>query len=270
MPILKGSLGHFVLSCLLVLSLFLFAKEAFAQDEESGVTTSETTPEDSVVVERSQLKEEEPNDGTIEVVYAPELLAPYSERRSDWSIFGGITVDQIYPDKYRSGFDNLSYDQIFGSEPISMIQLEVGPKYNTSLGSLNVNFIAGHGSTSGRKTGLKRKLKMTKLAASATYILDVFFDEPYVAPYVSRQIVKFDWQEDIVLTDNATISGSTEPAFALTAGVLIQLNWIEPVASLRSQSEIGLQNTFLDLFISQYNTSNSATCLLYTSPSPRD
>lgn len=261
MKILKETLNYFVLCSLLMLSVVLFAKKAFAQ-EDTGVEVIENESTEVSLEENSAdkkvLADDEPNDGTVEVIYAPELLAPFSERRGDWSLMAGISVDQFFPDKYRSGIDNLSYEQIFGSDPIKLIQFEMGPKYNTSIGALGANFIAGYGDTSGTLTGQQRQLKMTKIGVSGTYTLDTLFEEPYVAPYISGQVLMFNWEESAP-TSGISVSGDTSASFAVTVGALIQLNWIEPVASLQSQNEVGLQNTFLDLFISQYNTSDSAT-----------
>ena len=269
MKILKGSLNHLVLTSLLVLSLFLFAKEAFAQQEDGGISVIENSEEPLAMSEEIENKvaDDEPNDGTIEVIYAPEIQAPYLERQSSSGITAGLSFAEFYPDKFRSEIDNSSYDEIFQSYPMEMIKLDLGLKYNTGVGSFGVGASIGYAEVDGQlrdqngnRLGGTRDLNVIKYALTGSYTLDTLFDEPYVAPYLGGEIFTLNWEEkDLKNVDpnKTSKSGSTSFALGVTAGILIQLNWIDPDSSLAAQKASGLNNTFLDLYVNQFNTSNN-------------
>lgn len=252
---LKGVLSNIVLTFLFVFSLILIARDAFAQDlfeNEKQIKVAATNYDDG-----------EPNDGTIEVIYAPQYLAPYKERYSDWGITAGINYSEFYPDKFRSKIDNLSYDQLFDSYPMDLIQGEFGVNYNTAIGSfgigasIGVGTVAGKARINGVTSGGPRDLKIYKYAVSGTYALNMLFEEPYVVPYASGQVFTLDWEENDTI-NGTTKTGSTAIALGVTAGLLVQLNWLDSNAALYAQTTSGLDNAFLDLFVTQYNTSNDA------------
>ena len=132
MKTIKGIFGQSILAGILILTLFLIAKQANAQDKT-----------DSSSMNASNLNAE-PNDGTVEIIYPAEALAPYTERRGNWSTIAGVNVDLIYPDKFRSKIDaTTSYDSLFESYPMSVVQLELGAKYNTAIGSFGIGALGG-------------------------------------------------------------------------------------------------------------------------------
>lgn len=269
MKILKGSLNHLVLTSLLMFSLFLFAKEAFSQEQDSGISVIENSEEPLATSEASvnKIADDEPNDGTIEVIYAPEIQAPYLERQSSLGITAGLSFAEFYPDKFRSEIDNSSYDEIFQSYPMEMIKLDLGLKYNTGLGSFGVGGSIGYADVDGQlrdqngnRLGGTRDLNVIKYALTGSYTLDTLFNEPYVVPYLGGEIFTLNWEEkDLKNVDpnKTSKSGSTSFALGVTAGILIQLNWIDPDSSLAAQKSSGLNNTFLDLYVNQFNTSNN-------------
>jgi len=237
---LQSHLGSIVLGVLLVFCLLLLAEQTFAAPLEDT-----------------------PDDGTVEIVYPSERLAPYRERRGNWGAVFGIQVDQIFPDKYRSRIDDVNYETLFGSSPINLIQGQVGAKYNFSLGSVGANLLLGAGEVQDGRIGNEygtdddANLQLTKIGASANFIMDALFDEPYIAPYIEGQIFKMAWLESSQNTDS--IAGTTEISSAFTVGVLIQLNWLDPASAFTAQETSGLQNTYLDVFVSQYNSSGADT-----------
>ncbi len=239
--------GTIVLTLLLLFCLFLIAEDSFGADAEST-----------------------PDDGKIEVVYPANRLMPYRERRGDWGVNFGLQYEALFPTRYRSKIDDSPYDHMFGDNPVDMIQGQLGLKYNFALGSIAASALLAAGSIYDRQImnylddpntpAVERpeadaKLQLTKMGASFTYIMDTLFPEPYIAPYIEGQIFKMDWMESAL--DEETKSGTTDFLTAVSAGVLIQLNWLDPASAFEAQNGSGLQNTYLDLFISQYNGSGS-------------
>lgn len=232
-----GNMGSFVLLLLFLFSLMLMAADGFAQ---------ETTPQ--------------AEDGKVDVIYPAEARVPYRERRGPWSVIVGANMDQVLPSNFRSKVSDDSYEALFGQNPLSLIQIEIGGKYNFGLGAVAASAIIGQGEISDNAIGTPRSLSLLKKGFSASWIMDALFSEPYVAPYIGGQLFFFDWSEgdDVVLAKSSQ-AGTTSLSSAVSAGLLIQLNWIDPDASLFSQSSIGLENAYLDIFVSQYNTSQSET-----------
>ncbi len=228
-------LGSIVLTLLLAFCLLLIAQQSFAEDRPPT------------------------EDGTIEVVYPPDRLVPYRERRGNWSAIVGIQMDQIFPNKFRSQIDEHSYEDLFGTSPINLIQGQVGMKYNFGLGAIGAAAILGAGQVSDGRIGKvygtddDADLQVTKYGAAFSFVMDNIFPEPYIAPYVELQTYVMDWQESSKNLDS--LKGQTSLSTALVAGVLIQLNWLDSKSALEAQESSGLQNTFLDVFISQYNSS---------------
>jgi len=191
--------------------------------------------------------------GKIEIQYEAEALAPYRQRRGKWSTILGLNASMLEPKKYFSQIDGLSFGDIFGSDkPISLGQLQLGTQYNFSLGSIGVSAEAGFGQVING-----RMLTIIKKGISATYTMNNLWPEPYIAPYLSGEIFSFDYKEDE--GSAGTNSGSTAPGTSFTVGVLFQLNWLDPNSALDARNSSGLNNIFLDVFASQYNTSSSST-----------
>jgi hypothetical protein len=240
--------GTVVLTLLLVFCLILFAENSFGADTEDV-----------------------PQDGKIEVVYPADRLVPYRERRSDWGFTFGIQYEQIFPSSYKSQIDEFSYEEMFGTTSVDMIQGQLGVKYNFGLGSIGASAVLGAGSNYSRevmnhlddpntpaveKPEADAKLQVTKIGAAITFVMDALFAEPYIAPYIEGQVFQLDWMESALGVDS--VSGQTQMSTGIGAGLLIQLNWLDPAAAFEAQNTSGLQNTYLDLYVSQYNGSSSS------------
>lgn len=202
------------------------------------------------------------DDGLIEVHYNPNYLAPYKERRPKWAGLFGISLDQMTPKNYRSRIDNISYDTMFGADSsANMVELSGGVKYNFFLGSISSEAFYSMGQVSGTVNdntllinGETRTLELKKYGLKFSYIMDNLFNEPYVAPYVSGKFFGFDYLET---RPGEEVSGQTAFSTGYTLGALFSLNWLDPESAFIAAKNSGLQNTYVDVFISQLNTSDS-------------
>jgi hypothetical protein len=198
----------------------------------------------------------ETSDGMVDVYYKPATNIPYSEKRGNWGFTFSGNMENFSPTKFISSHDGFSYNELFGSRPIQMAQLDLGIKYNIAFGALSANVMAGIGKISGSATGLDRSLFITKRATSAGITLDNIMKEPYVAPYAKLQILDLVF-EDKGAADGDSV-GTTAWTTGITAGLLIQLNHLDPTdTAMVASEEYGLANTYLDVFVSKYNTSNA-------------
>ena len=94
--------------------------------------------------------------------------------------------------------------------------------------------------------------------SSAKFIADVLFPEPYVAPYVGITAARLSFKEHDK-TNKLDTSEETDICYNYTVGLLIQLDWIDYQAAKEATLDYGLQNTFLDIYMTQYaKTGNEA------------
>ncbi len=197
-------------------------------------------------------------DGKVDVIYAPDALEPYRERRGPWAFDFGISMEEFHPEDFTAGSDGATYKTMFGEVPIRLAQVAAGIKYNFFLGALNLDAQFGTGKVYDEGSGLKRSLEVSKRGLSLGWTLDSIFAEPYVAPYVSAQVFEMDFEEKGSAVGDK--SGTTAPTSGFSLGVLIQLNSIDPTDAARvANSSYGLNNTYLDVFATKYNTSTSET-----------
>jgi hypothetical protein len=86
--------------------------------------------------------------------------------------------------------------------------------------------------------------------------MDNLMKEPYVAPYVGFSMYQMG------LTDKSTtstISETTPTSYAYTLGLLLQLDWLDYDVAKQATFNWGLENTYLDVFMSQYFAAGDET-----------
>lgn len=194
-------------------------------------------------------------NGLIEINYNPEPMVTYRERRGKWSGIYAIEVTSILPQKFRSLIDTQSYSDIFSEKKIPIPELILGVKYNLGIGGLTADLSYGQGLIKVDKEEVTRSLNLTKQAVALGYVMDSIFFEPYFAPYVRVQMYKYDYEETFA---DKKIKKTTTPASAATIGLLFQLNWLEKQLAYESLLNHELNNTFLDIFATQYNSSTDS------------
>lgn len=194
----------------------------------------------------------------VQVEIQQDTLAPYVERREDTGIYVGISYEALDFKNYVSVLDNtnVTYAAAFGSNPVALIILTTDYKYNTSFGSLAAGVNVGTGEVSGNKSGVSRKLNVMKYGVDFKLTLDALWPEPYVAPYVGLNL----WQmgiKDTSPTDELSLT--TQLGYNYTFGFLFQLDWIDYDAAKTSTFSWGMENTFLDVYATQYAKTSADT-----------
>jgi hypothetical protein len=218
----------------------------------------------TLIVSTAVAAEEEPaavedyrNTGDlVELHYPIDVQAHYKQRRETHGFMFDVTYENVMLDRYVSIVDFTTfYQEMFGDSEFPVVNLGFSYKYNFVLGSFLATFGYGMGSIADDASGVKRSLELKKMSGSVTYIMDNMFDEPYVAPYATLGLMNLGISESAADT---TYSHAVNAMF-YQAGLLLQLDWLDPSYSKRSIREYGLQNTYLDLFMSKYEPSSDAT-----------
>lgn len=205
--------------------------------------------------------------GKVSYEYGTDPLLSYKERRKSWSKLFKLDVEQLLPDQYRSQLDSESYDNIYGTKTIPIVSIQFGVKKNFNFASIGVEGFAGYGELFERyywedKSKVThdslRGIKLIRYGLSGSLFLDGIFPEPYVAPYISGQIFQYQLTESEKLSDEEINEkkSSTGYATGFSIGALIQLNWINKIEAMQSYRQYGIENTYLDLYLTTRNTSS--------------
>lgn len=205
--------------------------------------------------EETATPSKEENIPLVEVHYPQDNLASYKERRSDHGAYFSLGYEDLVLKNFISIIDGRRYSENFGSSGIALIRAGLEYKYNIGLGSIAAGAEFGSGEVSGKDTVGDRKLSITKYGVSAKYAADMIMDEPYAVPYVGINI----WQME--LTDKTTttsIKESLNMGYNYTLGVMLQLDWIDYETAKKATFDYGLENTFIDIYATQYASSGSA------------
>jgi hypothetical protein len=188
----------------------------------------------------------------VELHYPIDVQAPYKQRRETHGFMFDAGYENVILDRYVSIADfKTFYQEMFGASEFPLVNVDFSYKYNFVLGSLLATGGFGYGSISDDASGVKRALTLTKFRGSVSYIMDNIFNEPYVAPYGTIGIMNLGIEEKA--GDN-TFKHAVD-AIYYQAGLLFQLDWLDPAYSKRTISEYGLQNTYLDVYMTKYDPS---------------
>lgn len=192
----------------------------------------------------------------VELHYPVDVQMPYKQRRETHGFMIDVGYENVMLDRYVSIVDFTTYYQeMFGDSEFPVANVVFNYKFNFVLGSLLAGVGYGQGSISDDASGVARTLTLTKMSASASYLMDNMFDEPYVAPYVTVGYMNLGIDES---ADDLSFSHAVK-AMYYQAGLLFQLDWLDPSYSKRNIRDIGLQNTYLDIFMSMYDVSPDTT-----------
>lgn len=185
----------------------------------------------------------------VEVELLQDNLAPYKERREDHGAYVGLTYEGLDLQNFISTLDLKTYGELFGNEPIPLLRVMIDYKYNLALGSLALGLDFGQGRLSDSMSGEDRSLEVTKYGIALKFTADMIFNEPYIAPYVA---ISF-WQMGVSETSPTdSFSAKTQMGMNYTAGLLLQLDWIDFESAKNATFLWGLENTFIDVYATQY------------------
>jgi hypothetical protein len=230
--------NYLLIATLVCLTTTLIASRASADGEETAVVDYRAA-----------------ND-LVELHYPAEYNTPYRARRDKSGLMFSLGYDNVLLDRYISIIDFTTfYQDMFGETEFPVYQANLSYKYNFSLGALTANIGVGYGSISDDGSGVVRSMTLTKYIASGSYIMDALFEEPYVAPYVTAGIMSLNLEEEVAET---TGSGRIDMLYFYQAGLLFQLNWLDTTVSKKNIIDYGLENTYLDIYVSKYEPSSDA------------
>ncbi|MGZ3798055.1 MAG: hypothetical protein ACXVB1_16915, partial [Pseudobdellovibrionaceae bacterium] len=191
----------------------------------------------------------------VELHYPVEINVPYRDRRETSGFLFSLGYENVMLDRYVSIVDFTTfYQDMFGNSEFPVYGIELSYKYNFALGALTANFGFGYGTISDDGSGIARSLTLTKYTFSGSYIMDALFKEPYVAPYVTAGIMRIGLEETAA---DKTEKGNIDLLYFYQAGLLFQLNWLDPTVSKKNLLDYGLENTYLDIFVSKYEPSSN-------------
>lgn len=215
-----------------ILALLFISQPLFAQLEQVEVVSSEP----------------------VEVLSASEFDIPYRERRTRWGLEVGFQYEQILPFNYVSGVPGVTvvnYSDFAGTETIPLNQFFLGGKFNTSLGSLAAGIQYGTGNLYlPASNGENTTFDLIKEGLYFGLYLDALFSEPYIAPYGKFELFRLTYTESV--DGKGTYDGTTDLTMGYTLGALFQLNWLDKESARVGLRDSGIQNTYLDIYVSSY------------------
>lgn len=203
----------------------------------------------------SPLAKAQGEEALVEIRTIDDVYSSYRERRGTHGILFGLLYENYYPDALISMIDEATYSDMFGDSPVGLTGFEIGYKYNFFLGSLSAIYGYSLGQISDSNIGEERSLEINRNALKLMYVADRIMPEPYVAPYVGVGVWDFGLVERAGDADEFT--GQTKIGNSVTIGFLVQLNWIEPFSAREAYMSSGLENTYLDFFMTQLSNTTS-------------
>ncbi|MFZ3230124.1 MAG: hypothetical protein WA160_07960 [Pseudobdellovibrio sp.] len=217
------------------------------------------TSVDQLTLEETDFKSDNTMaSGDVAIEQTEDYTLTYKQRRSHHGLLFSISAERVAPVEYLSLFDDAEINNMLGSDLINLTGIELGYKYNFMLGSAYLIGSYGRGGlTSSGETF--RELDLNKLSLSVGYAADAIFNEPWVVPYGQAGVHQFEIVEKMSGADEKGIT--TEPSLNYRLGLLFQLNWIEKSIDPATQDEglrsSGLENTYLDVYLSWYEPSSN-------------
>lgn len=170
-----------------------------------------------------------------------DYLKPYKDRRPEWTSEFGIGVSQYTPENYWSEVNTLTddFETFYEPNDVPTPELSYEFKRNYSWAAISLGASVAYYSVSNEVADFT----LTMPSIFATLYLDTLFDEPYVVPYatVGYTYMMFD---EAPIDGSEGFKGETDNIF-IGAGVLFQLDWLDPISDSIALQDMGIQNTFV-------------------------
>jgi len=223
-------------------------------------------PEEQLVLIRERVESAEPQGsdqlGLVELRGSQDIFLPYKQRQKPWGYIFSLGAELVTYPGLLSQFTEAdgsiaTFEDLFGANSQTMPSFEMGPKYNTSIGSFA--FLLGYSrlDISSSRIGSEAQLRISRYTANLVYYLDTIWEEPYFVPYIGAGAWQADYEEENEDEPGITAKYTTDVGFQWRIGGLIGLDWIEPATALRSRKTLGLQSTFLNLYATSSYMSES-------------
>ena len=195
--------------------------------------------------------------GKVTVEKPQDVSLPYKQRRSTHGFVFAVHRENFYPLDYQSQFGDVYVEGIIGKDTIPLVGLDIGYKYNVSIGSISAIYNFSQGSIDG--SVLARTISLQRQQLAANVALDALFDEPYVVPYLQLGVHQFTASEDDGTT---TQSAVTNYSFNYRYGLQFQIDWLESLIDPSAKAErllsSGMENLFLDIYFVDHMASSGA------------
>lgn len=229
---------------------FLSSIVIFVHQKSLAAIENENIDND-VIVEKSSYDD----DLEIEKPISDTFKLSYKERRHPNAWILGFDVERVLLNNYFSLIDNEYYLNTFGDEVVLLPTIRFGYKRNISLGAIQLEGAVGYFNLADNLSGTYRKIELIKQSLGITYVEDNILNEPYVAPYATANVYSMGITEKIE-SKKLNASWATGYGIQFIFGLLIQLNSFEEKSSKTALRNYGLENTYLNIFVSKYQMTN--------------
>ena len=223
-------------------------EELMVSEELSPTPTSE--PLQPQQAEELVEVREKSSDEYVEIRTSHDIFLPYKQRQNPWGFSFSLGAEQVDFPNLVSQFDDNSFQSLFGSNGLTMLSVELGPKYNFSWGSLSLLMGYGQLSAKDSRIGVEAGLDISRYSATAILHLDSFWDEPYFVPYFGLGAWQSDYAETSADQPGEVLRYSTEIGYHVRVGALFGLDWLEPATVLRARKQTGIKGVFVNVYAS--------------------
>ena len=232
--------------------VMIFSCVSFSQEEYQEVSSGTKSYLDGVEVERYP---------DIDVKKSCDCnytyFAGYGKRRSSWGYTLSFTYSAYEPIYYQPDFVvDGDFETIYESPQIPHLEISFGIKKNMAIGSLGIELAGGfYRNTAGSlgpppdsvgppepggplgPPGPDMSLNLIPIRAGLTFAFDKLFSEPLFVPYASGGGYSVLYQEKQLAQ---SVRGITNFGLYGIAGLLMQLDWLDPNTAVESFVENGV------------------------------
>lgn len=199
------------------------------------------------------------------------VLLPYRYRRESWGVSFGLGASNYSPQNYSPDFLLADYPTVYGLANLPLLEFRTLIKRNFTLGSIGVEAAVGQFHVNSRSSVTiantdvepNSELSLTIGRIGATFVFDNLFREPIAAPYVSGGGYSVYFGEK---KDGGSFNGVTQIAPYFAAGLLVQVNKLDPDSAVEAYESFGLENTFAYLEVRQFVKSQASKDPDFSSP----
>ena len=168
-------------------------------------------------------------------------LLPYRYRRTTWGSTLGLSFGTFVPLNFEPNYYADEFGDVYGDQSYGMVELHFSIKRNFSLFSLGLDLGTGFYNASAAK-GYQSNISVIPIRAGLRLSLEGLSDEGYFVPYVAGGAYTMMYDES---QSGNSSAGNTQAALYGSAGVQVQINWLDPVSAIEAYRESGIENSFV-------------------------